>query len=417
MDRLDDNDNEQLSPSMGDSTTSTTRTKQINSQIQEVTIERTKTLTYGIEDNTVRAEEFLAYITTLKLQHHIACVQKFIVGSLTMLEVTCQTPYNKDQLREKIFEARITFNGQILKEYSNKDLKVLQKTPVIKVMIFEAPFELDNFHIRQKLAYYGKLKDQEVYQHKFKGLDIYNGIRSINFLSLNKPLPTTIYVQGNRIRLKHTGQDRTPICVICKVKGHYRTECPQIQNHEDMEEQTGKEEEEQIGEKEKELKERLDQDPMDRTEEERREEEEKYSKSPWVTDENSLWSKKSIPEKNGTCLSPTQIEETEWKEVKGKKKEKESKDSTKKLRKKKKDTQTENRFEGLTISHSQESSDESVYKKKRRRESKEDDDNNISHEKHSYNKWENGTETDLDVDLTSTDEPYVSPDEEKKSIL
>ena len=418
MDRLDDNDNEQLFPSMGDNTTSTTRTKQINSQIQEVTIERTRTLTYGIEDNTVRAEEFLAYVTTLKLQHHIACIQKFIVGSLTMLEVTYQTPYNKDQLKEKIFEARITFNGQILKEYSNRDLKALQKIPVIKVMIFEAPFELDNFHIRQKLAFYGKLKDQEVYQHKFKGLDIHNGVRSINFLSLNKPLPTTIYVQGNRIRLKHTGQDRTPICAICKVKGQYRTECPQIQNHEDMEEQTGKEEEEQIGEEEKELKERLDQDPMDRTEEERREEEEKYPKSSWVTDENSLWSEESIPEKNGTCLSPTQIEETEWKEVKGKKKEKESKDSTKKkLRKKKKDTQTENRFEGLTISHSQESSDESVYKKKRRRETKEDDDNNISHEKHSYNKWENDTETDLDVDLTSTDEPYVSPDEEKKSIL
>ena len=128
--------------------------------------------------------------------------------------------------------------------------------------------------------------------------------------------------------------------------------------------------------------------------------------------------KNQYRKKNGTCLSPTQIEEAEWKEVKGKKKEKESKDSTKKkLRKKKKDTQTENRFEGLTISNSQESSDESVYKKKRRRETKEDDDNNISHEKHSYNKWENDTETDLDVDLTSTDEPYVSPDEEKKSIL
>ena len=218
MDRIDDN--EQLSPSMGDSTTTTTRTKQINSQIQEVTIERTKTLTYGIEDNTVRAEEFLAYITTLKLQHHIACVQKFIVGSLTMLEVTCQTPYNQDQLREKFFEARITFNGQILKEYSNRDLKALQKIPVIKVMIFEAPFELDNFHIRQKLAYNGKLKDQEVYQHKFKGLDIYNGIRSINFLSLNKPLPTTIYVQGNRIRfyyviiLPFSNEMRAGICRI-----------------------------------------------------------------------------------------------------------------------------------------------------------------------------------------------------------
>ena len=63
-----------------------------------------------------------------------------------------------------------------------------------------------------------------------------------------------------------------------------------------MEEQTGKEEEEQIGEEEKEFKERLDQDPMDRTEEERREQEEKYPKSSWVTDENSLWSEESITE-------------------------------------------------------------------------------------------------------------------------
>ena len=73
-------------------------------------------------------------------------------------------------------------------------------------MIFEAPFELDNYHIRQKLSYYGKLKDQEVYQHKYPGLEIYNGIPSINFLCLNKPLPTTIYVQGNRIKLKHIGK-------------------------------------------------------------------------------------------------------------------------------------------------------------------------------------------------------------------
>ena len=330
MDRIDDN--EQLSSSMGDNTT--IRTKQINSQIQEVTIERTKTLTYGIEDNcySLRAEEFLAYITTLKLQHHIVCVQKFIVGNLTMLVVTCQTPYNKDQLRQKIDEARITFNGQILKEYSNRELKALQKIPVIKVMIFEAPFELDNFHIRQKLSYYGKIKDQEVYQQKFKGLDIYNGIRSINFLSLNKPLPTTMYVKGNRIKLKHIGQDRTPICAVCKNKGHYSTECPQIQNHEDMDNQIEKEEEQINREEENELEERINQDPMERTEEERREEEEKFPRSSWVTDENRIWDEEVTAEKNGTCLSPTQKTDSDWTEVKGKKKE--SKDNNKKKFKK-----------------------------------------------------------------------------------
>ena len=240
MDR--NNDEETSSPFMGDSTTNV---RQINNQFQEISIERTKTLTYGVEDLNLRAEEFLSYITTLKLAHHVACIQKFTVGNITMLEVTCETPFNKDQLQKKIFEARIMFNNQPLKEYSNRELKAIQKVPVIKVMIFEAPFELDSFYIRQKLQYYRKLKDQEVYRHKYRGLEIYNGIRSINFLSLNKPLPTTIYVQGNRIKLKHIGQDRSPICAICKVKGHYRTECPKIQDHKDMNEEEVEEQQNQ----------------------------------------------------------------------------------------------------------------------------------------------------------------------------
>ena len=118
MDR--NNDEETSSPFMGDSTTNI---RQINNQFQEISIERTKTLTYGVEDLNVRAEEFLSYITTLKLAHHVACIQKFQVGNITMLEVTCETPYNKDQLQKKIFEARIMFNNQPLKEYSNRDTK------------------------------------------------------------------------------------------------------------------------------------------------------------------------------------------------------------------------------------------------------------------------------------------------------
>ena len=357
MDR--NNDQEPSSPSMGDRTTSTFSTnnnsnvRQINSQIQEISIERTKTLTYGVEDLNLRAEEFLSYITTLKLAHHVACVQKFTVGNLTMLEVTCATPFNKDQLQKKIFEARIMFNNQPLKEYSNRELKAIQKVPVIKVMIFEAPFELDSYYIRQKLQYYGKLKDQEVYLHKYRGLEIYNGIRSINFLSLNKLLPTTIYVQGNRIKLKHIGQDRSPICAICKIKGHYRTECPTIQDHKDMNEEQTQEQHDQneeVTEEQREMEEQFNHDPAERTEEERKEEQEKFPKSSWVDDSNKLWEDEMANEtteeeeevrKNGTCLTPTQ-KDTEWTEVK---KKKEGKEPKKKTRKKKKDLAMENRFD------------------------------------------------------------------------
>ena len=34
-----------------------------------------------------------------------------------------------------------------------------------------------------------------------------------------------MFVRGNRLKLKHEGQNRTPICGICKERGHYRNEC------------------------------------------------------------------------------------------------------------------------------------------------------------------------------------------------
>ena len=44
-------------------------------------------------------------------------------------------------------------------------------------------------------------------------------------------------------------------------------------------------------------------------------------------------------------------------------------------------------------------------------------DDNDFYEKHGHNKMTNDTETDLDIDLTSTDEPDFSPDDEKRCIL
>ena len=90
------------------------------------------------------------------------------------------------------------------------------------------------------------------------------------------------------------------------------------------------------------------------------------------------------------------------------KRKKEGKEPKKKTRKKKKDLAMENIFDSLEISQS---TDESTNKKKRRCEPNE---GNEFHEKYKYNKLEDDTETDLDIDLTSTDEPYLSPDDEEK---
>ena len=42
------------------------------------------------------------------------------------------------------------------------------------------------------------------------------------------PIPTTMLVGGNRIRLKNENQDKSPFCAVCKTNGHFRLECPQL---------------------------------------------------------------------------------------------------------------------------------------------------------------------------------------------
>ena len=93
-------------------------------------------------------------------------------------------------------------------------------------------------------------------------------------------------------------------------------ECPTIQSHEDMKDNQNAEEQTV---EQQEMEERLNQDPIERTEEERKEEQEKFPKSNWVEDSNKLWEDEVAKEateeeevrKNGTCLSPTQKDDSE----------------------------------------------------------------------------------------------------------
>ena len=66
-------------------------------------------------------------------------------------------------------------------------------------------------------------------KHKIPGPDFYNDVRSLSFKTINKPIPTTLFVRCKMIKVKYLGQDRTPTCSICKTRGHYRTECPRTQ--------------------------------------------------------------------------------------------------------------------------------------------------------------------------------------------
>ena len=97
-------------------------------------------------------------------------------------------------------------------------------------MIYEAPYELENQHIYNKLRTYGEVADQTIYMHRYKNTGILNGVRSLAFTKINKPIPTTMFVKGNLVKLRHNGQDRTPFCTKCKTKGQYRLDCPELNN-------------------------------------------------------------------------------------------------------------------------------------------------------------------------------------------
>ena len=128
----------------------------------------------------------------------------------------------------KLFAKPLIINGNTLQLTTTRTMKDIIRNPVTKVLIFEAPFQLRSTYIIQKLAQYGQLQSNEMYMHKYRGTEIYNGVRSVNFLKIDKPIPTTMFVKGNRVRLRHEDQDRTPICGICRVRGHYRDKCPTI---------------------------------------------------------------------------------------------------------------------------------------------------------------------------------------------
>ena len=64
-------------------------TRQINQYLQEVTIERTTTVTYSVKNNT-KAEELIGYITTLKIDQHVDTIlQLKNEDNLSVFDITC----------------------------------------------------------------------------------------------------------------------------------------------------------------------------------------------------------------------------------------------------------------------------------------------------------------------------------------
>ena len=198
----------------------------------EETIEHTQeddTLTLRQEDGEpVPVERIITYLRLNDLLKDCWCVQTVANQKEKLHEIVVHAEVDLQTFVTKLFTNELIIDGHKFKVTSTRCLKETVKRPLTKVMIYEAPFHLRNDLILQKLANYGTLQDNKMVMYKHKGTEVYTGARSINFKTIYKPIPTVLFVHGNRCKIKHVDQDRTPICGICRTRGHFRDDCPQL---------------------------------------------------------------------------------------------------------------------------------------------------------------------------------------------
>ena len=200
-------------------------------QYEEVELDRRDTITLQTLDNQkITTNQLFAYIDNLQILDDVYQIYQMADTGSQLYEITVKAGIDIFTFAHKLFEKPIIIDGKTIRMTSTRKLKDIVLSPTIKVMIYEAPCELKDEYILRKLSQYGELQKNQVIRHKYRGFEILKGIRSVNFKKITKPIPTTLFVRGNRIRLKHENQNRTPVCGICKTRGHFRLDCPQLPN-------------------------------------------------------------------------------------------------------------------------------------------------------------------------------------------
>lgn len=197
--------------------------------LEEVNIPRVTTTSYIIEKKNAQSQIILAIHDNLNLLDKVSCVQTLVNKEQTIFEITYTNSLVKIEADNLLNKNILSFEGQIIRKVDNRELKGLQKIPFVRVMIYESPYELENSFIIRKLQKYGELVENSAFMHKIRGTQIDSGIRSIKYRTIHTPIPTTLFIRGNKIKLKHEGQDRTPYCSTCSTRGHYRDDCPALE--------------------------------------------------------------------------------------------------------------------------------------------------------------------------------------------
>ena len=138
----------------------------------------------------------------------IACLQRKMNGEVV---ITFKDPATK----EKFLRLNALKIGR--ENYAVQDID----NPLTFLTIFDAPFELSDFAIINRLSPYC-----EVLHHRRGRFDfasnVYNGLRHYR-VRIIKPIPSFLRFGRSLIFLKHQGQ--VPTCRRCNLPGHFSNQC------------------------------------------------------------------------------------------------------------------------------------------------------------------------------------------------
>lgn len=237
---------------------------------EEISIERDNVVTLeGSYENQIQANDILSVFKALvEYQEDIKCIAKINLENKPLYEVILKD-YNTKAAIKAMIGNEIKVKNQVLKLSENRDVKEIRRVPLTTVIIYEAPYELDDANLYRVLSKYGDIKGN-IIRHRHKGTTIENGNRSVIFNELPRNIPTVLWVSGNRIKIRYEGQDREAICSYCHQKGHYRKICEKMLSDKEEEErwrrEAEEEEERRKKEEEEERRRKEEEEERERTE-------------------------------------------------------------------------------------------------------------------------------------------------------
>ena len=146
--------------------------------------------------------------------HPVAAIQEF---SGKVARVTFG-PGGEHHVAQILCREDITINGVKCKVV----LPALPPPSYTNVVVFQYPYERDNDTLVKALSAFGNVKD--IRFQKWTNIpDVCTGTRIVR-MSLMKPIPRFISVQGVRVKVWFRGQP--VVCDICRKEGHRAVSCP-----------------------------------------------------------------------------------------------------------------------------------------------------------------------------------------------